>query len=144
MYFCPRTASVVSSKVFKSKKLGVLQFKSVYQHRGTLVCLSDGLISLIQAGRIISSVSEESLGSPLFQEGLLSVLLINDQGVLVKCFKTMTLQENLDRLAMEIKVKAGVKLVLANESLQKLENLNQLLGVMFNRQVGQIEVQKIE
>lgn len=72
------------------------------------------------------------------------MLLIGDQGVLVKCFKTMTLQENLDRLAMEIKVKAGVKLVLANESLQKLENLNQLLGVMFNRQVGQIEVQKIE
>ena len=117
MYFCPRTASVVSSKVFKSKKLGVLQFKSVYQHQGTLICLSDGLISLIQAGRIISSVSEESLGLPLFQGGLLSVLLMGDQGVLVKCFKTMTLQENLDRLALEVKVKAGVKLVLANESL---------------------------
>ena len=72
------------------------------------------------------------------------MLLMGDQGVLVKCFKTMTLQENLDRLALEVKVKAGVKLVLANESLQKLENLNQLLGVMFNRQVGQIEVKKIE
>ena len=72
------------------------------------------------------------------------MLQIGDQGVMVKCFKTMTLQENLDRLALEVKVKAGVKLVLANESLQKLENLNQLLGVMFNRQVGQIEVQKIE
>ena len=144
MYFCPRTASIVSSKVFKSKKLGVLQFKSVYQHQGTLICLSHGLISLIQAGRIISSVSEDSLGLPLFQGGLLSVLQIGDQGVMVKCFKTMTLQENLDRLALEVKVKAGVKLVLANESLQKLENLNQLLGVMFNRQVGQIEVKKIE
>ena len=72
------------------------------------------------------------------------MLQIGDQRVMVKCFKTMTLQENLDRLALEVKVKAGVKLVLANESLQKLENLNQLLGVMFNRQVGQIEVQKIE
>ena len=56
----------------------------------------------------------------------------------------MTLQENLDRLALDVKVKAGVKLVLANQSLQNLESLIKLLGVMFNRKAGQVEVQKIE
>jgi hypothetical protein len=85
--------------------------------------MSDGLISLIQSGRITSSISEESFGLAVFHGGLLSLLSMTDKGLLVKCFKTMTLQENLDRLALEVKVKAGVKLVLANESLQNLDSL---------------------